>query len=55
MLDVLTVATELGISRSEQWGWVALGYAVMYGSLASYVGWITFRVRRARRHLQELQ
>ncbi len=39
----------------SEWGWVAFGYAVMYGIIAAYVGWITVRVRRARRRLQELQ
>ena len=39
----------------SEWGWVAFGYSVMWGSLAVYVGWIAYRVRRAKARLEELR
>ncbi len=38
----------------SEWGWVALGYGVTYGSVVAYAAWTLTRVRRARRALQEL-
>jgi len=39
----------------SEWGWVIFGYTVVYGSLVAYVGWLGYRIRRARRRLLELQ
>ncbi len=38
----------------SEWGWVAVGYGVMYGALAAYAGSLALRVSRARRRLDEL-
>jgi hypothetical protein len=37
----------------DNWGYVAVGYALTGGVLAAYVGWIWARTRRARRTLPE--
>ncbi|GMQ86135.1 MAG: hypothetical protein BMS9Abin07_1708 [Acidimicrobiia bacterium] len=39
----------------SDWGWVALAYAVAYGSLAAYMVMLTARLRAARDRLEELQ
>ena len=39
----------------SEWGWVAFGYSVVYGTMAAYVTWTTLRLRRARRLLREMQ
>ena len=39
----------------SEWGWVALGYGTMYGLLAAYVGWLAYRISRARRRLEEVR
>ncbi len=38
----------------SEWGWVVLGYGLMYGLLAAYVASLAARTRRARRRLDEL-
>ncbi len=38
----------------SEWGWVALGFSVAYGSIALYAGWTATRLRRTRRTLEEL-
>jgi hypothetical protein len=38
----------------SDWGWVALAFSVVYGTLISYVAWTAWRVRRASKRLQEL-
>jgi len=38
----------------SEWGWVAFGFSVAYGSVALYVGWTAARVRRANRLLKDL-
>ncbi len=39
----------------SDWGWVALAYAVAYGTLALYVAALTARIRAATERLEELQ
>lgn len=39
----------------SEWAWIVLGYSVVYGTLALYVGWTMSRARRMRRALRELQ
>lgn len=39
----------------SDWGWVALAYAVAYGSLAVYIAALTARLRAASERLEELQ
>ena len=36
------------------WGWVALAYAVAYGSLALFIASISMRIRSARQRLEAL-
>ena len=38
----------------SDWGWVALAYAAVFGTLVSYVGWMAWRVRRANERLRQL-
>jgi len=38
----------------SEWGWVFFAYAVTYGSLAGFAGFLAFRIRQARRRLEEL-
>ena len=38
----------------SEWGWVAFGFSVAYGSIALYFGWTAVRIRRAKRLLKEL-
>jgi hypothetical protein len=33
----------------SEWGWVAFGYAVVYGGVAAYAAGLTWRLRAARR------
>ncbi len=39
----------------SDWGWVALAYAVAYGTLALYIAMLTARIRAARERLEELK
>ena len=39
----------------SEWGWVLLGFSVLYGMVAAYIGWTAWRIRDARRRLLELQ
>ncbi len=36
------------------WGWIVFGYSVVYGTLLAYVVFTIYRLRRARRRLEEL-
>jgi hypothetical protein len=38
----------------SDWGWVALAFAAVYGTLLSYVAWTAIRTRNAARRLREL-
>lgn len=38
----------------SNWGWVALGFGVVYGVMISYAGWLAWRVRRATDRLRRL-
>ena len=38
----------------SEWGWVIYAYAVTYVSLAAFAGYLVFRIRQARRRLEEL-
>lgn len=31
------------------WGWVAFGYATVYGVIVGYAAWLGYRLRRVRR------
>lgn len=37
------------------WGWVLLGFAVTYGSMAVYIATLRTRTTRVRRRLEELR
>ena len=39
----------------SHWGWVAFAYLVTYASFAVFAGSIAYRIRRRRRHLEELE
>lgn len=32
----------------SDWGWVGLGYSIVYGTLGAYVIWLGVRTRRLR-------
>ena len=38
----------------SDWGWVALAYAVAYGTLAVFIASISVRIRSARQRLEAL-
>jgi hypothetical protein len=38
----------------SDWGWVALAYAVAYGTLAAFIVSITWRIRSSRQRLEAL-
>lgn len=35
----------------SDWGWVAFGYAVVYGAIAGYAVFLAVRIRKARSRL----
>jgi len=37
------------------WGWVAMAFVAVYGSLLAYVAWTAYRTHRAAERLRELQ
>jgi hypothetical protein len=37
----------------SEWGWIALGFSVTYGSITAYALWTMSRLRRAHRALEE--
>ena len=39
----------------SEWGWVAFAYSVAYAAILSYIGWLAWRVRNARRRLEEVR
>jgi hypothetical protein len=37
--------------EAGDWGWIAFGYAVVYGVIVAYAGALAWRLRAARRRL----
>ena len=37
-----------------EWGWVIVGYVVTIGGFAAYTTWLTLRLRRVQREVQEV-
>lgn len=44
----------IGAQVSNAWWYVTAAYSVILGGIAVFIGWLGFRLRRARRELDQL-